>query len=108
MPRLHRRITIPAAIDGDITQLVRTINPYLTVVQRKQLEAEGRIKGNQKKYQVGPQDKVVPRCAYFVKELIVHVDAYEKRNVYIVEEYIQALTRNLPNLETVQTRVITV
>ncbi|KAE9969368.1 hypothetical protein EG327_010662 [Venturia inaequalis] len=50
MPLLHKRVAAAAAYHAHIPKLIRTLEPHLTITQKKQLKTEGKYKGQQARY----------------------------------------------------------
>jgi len=69
MPRLYGRITVSAMFHAHIPKLIRTIEPLLTVKQKKQLKKEGRYKGQQERYESGIDENLTPICANYVRQV---------------------------------------
>lgn len=71
MPRLYNRVAVAAAYHAHIPKLIRTLEPHLTIAQKKQLKKEGKYKGQQERYPSGLSEKARPICATYVSQMIV-------------------------------------
>jgi hypothetical protein len=105
MPRLYGRIAVAAMFHAHIPKLIRTLEPHLTIAQKKQLKKEGKYKGQQERYPRGLDEKAKPICASYVRQIIVGVVDPGKKHRYIVDRYIEEAFKNMDNLEIVETRV---
>jgi hypothetical protein len=107
MPRLYKRIAVASMFHAHIPKLIRTLEPNLSISQRKQLKKEGKYKGQKERYPTGLGDQTKPLCASYVRELVVGVADPGKKHKYIVERYVEEALKNLDNLEVVETRLLT-
>lgn len=107
MPRLYGRVAVAAMFHAHIPKLIRTLEPHLTIAQKKQLKKEGKYKGQQERYPSGLDEKAKPICATYVRQIIVGVADPGRKHRYIVDRYIEEAFKNMDNLEIVETRVLT-
>lgn len=107
MPRLYERIVVAAQFHAHIPKLIRTLEPHLSIAQKKQLKKEGKYKGQQERYPSGLDEKARPTCASYVRQMIVGFVDPGRKHKYIVEGYIEEAFNNMENLEIVETRVLT-
>lgn len=107
MPRLYERIVVAAVYHAHIPKLIRTLEPHLTIAQKKQLKKEGKYKGQQERYPSGLDEKAKPTCASYVRQLIVGRADPGRKHKYIVERYLEEAIKNMRNLEIVETMVFT-
>lgn len=105
-PRLYSRVAVAAMFHAHIAKLIRTIEPHLTIEQKSQLKREGKYKGQQEKYPSGLDEKRVPICAGYVRQLIIGVSDPGKKHKYIVDRYYEEALKNMKNLSIVETRVV--
>lgn len=105
-PRLYHRIAVAAMFHAHIAKLIRTLEPHLTIEQKKQLKKEGKYKGQQEKYPTGLDQKKIPVCAGHVRQLIIGASDPGKKHKYIVDRYYEEAIKNLTNLEIVETGVV--
>lgn len=105
--RLHRLLTVHAAYHAHITNLIRAIEPHLTIAQRKQLKKEGKYKGQQAKYSSKLDPDTVPICAGYVRQILVSRVMPGKKHQYICDRYIEEVFKNLKNLEVIDTEILT-
>lgn len=106
MPRLYGRIAVAAMFHAHIPKLIRTIEPHLTIAQKKQLKKEGTYKGQQERYASGLDQKAIPICAGYVRQLVVGVSDPGKKHRYICDRYVEEALKNMVNLRIVETRVL--
>jgi hypothetical protein len=107
MPRLYGRITVAAMFHAHIPKLIRTLEPHLTIAQKKQLKKEGKYKGQQERYPTGLDEKAKPICATYVRQIIVGASDPGKKHKYIVDRYVEEAFKNMDNLEIVDTWMYT-
>ncbi|KAH8674227.1 hypothetical protein BX600DRAFT_227293 [Xylariales sp. PMI_506] len=107
MPRLYGRIAVAAMFHAHIPKLIRTLEPHLTIAQKKQLKKEGKYKGQQEKFPRAASEKAQPICATHVRQLVVGAAEPGKKHKYIVDRYVEEAVQNMSNLEAVETRVLT-
>jgi hypothetical protein len=108
MPMLHKRIVVAAAFHAHIARLIRTLEPYLTIAQKKQLKKEGKYKGQQERYSGDVDQDLKPACTSYVRQIIIGHSDPGKRHVRIVEKYIEEALKNMNCLEIIDTRILTV
>ncbi|QDS71999.1 hypothetical protein FKW77_001758 [Venturia effusa] len=65
MPLLHKRLAVAAPYHAHIAKLIRTLEPYLTITQKRLLKAEGKYKGQQERYSSDLDVNEVPTCASY-------------------------------------------
>ncbi|KAK8855118.1 hypothetical protein PGQ11_011030 [Apiospora arundinis] len=106
-PRLYARVAVHASYHAHIAKLIRTLEPLLTIAQKRQLKKEGKYKGQQERYPTTLDPNFKPICTQYVGQLIVgRVDPGRKHR-YIVDRYVEEAFKNLDNLAIVETRVLT-
>lgn len=71
MPRLYNRVAVAAAYHAHIAKLIRTLEPHLSIKQKRALKKEGKYKGQQERYPGGLDEKARPICAGYVSQMIV-------------------------------------
>lgn len=103
MPHLYHRIVVDAMFHARIAKLIRTIEPHLTIQQRKRLKQEGKYKGQQERYSTNLDANQKPICAEYVRQLVIGVSDPGKKHAYIVYRYYEELLKNLTNLEVIDT-----
>lgn len=106
-PRMHKRITLGAGFHAHIPYLIRTLEPYLRITQRKQLKREGKYKGQQKRFSSRLDQDAVPACGRYVRQLLIGAIVPGNKHKYICLRYIEEMLKNIKNLELVDTRVLT-
>ncbi|KAK9778944.1 putative F-box domain-containing protein [Seiridium cardinale] len=107
MPALYDRIAVAAMFHAHIPKLIRTLEPHLTIAQKKQLKKEGKYKGQQERFPTGLDERARPVCAEYVRRLVVGVADPGKKHKYIVLRYVEEALKNMENLEIVETRILT-
>ncbi|KAK7926455.1 hypothetical protein PG985_003453 [Apiospora marii] len=107
MPRLYGRVVLHAQYHIHIAKLIRTLEPLLTITQKKQLMKEGTYKGQQENgYRPGPDEDAKPICADHVRQLIVGWVDPGRNHKFIVLRYLEEAVRTLQNLEIINTWVM--
>ncbi|KAK6213989.1 hypothetical protein LQW54_004763 [Pestalotiopsis sp. IQ-011] len=84
MPRLYGRIAVAAMFHAHIPKLIRTLEPHLSIAQKKQLKSEGHV-----------------------KQIVFGRSDPGRKHAYIVDRYIEEALKNMTNLEVVDTMVLT-
>jgi hypothetical protein len=107
MPRLYGRVAVAAMFHAHIAKLIRTLEPHLTIAQKKQLKKEGQYRGQQERYPSGLDEKVKPICATYVRQLVVGVADPGRKHKYIVDRYVEEALKNMSELEIIETHVYT-
>lgn len=105
-PRLYGRVAVAAMFHAHIAKLIRTLEPHLSIKQKKQLKKEGKYKGQQEKYRTGLDEEKIPVCAGYVRQLIIGASDPGKKHKYIVDRYYEEALKNMKNLDIVETSVV--
>ncbi|KAK8104894.1 hypothetical protein PG999_008253 [Apiospora kogelbergensis] len=104
MPHLYSRVILHANCHAQIAKFIRTLEPLLTVAQKKQLMREGKYKGQQLAgYPAGLDEQARPSCARHVRQLVVGRADPGRKHDFILVRYIEEAFRTLENLEIIQT-----
>jgi hypothetical protein len=106
-PRLHMRIAVAARYHAHISKLIRTLEPHLTVVQKRQLKREGKYKGQQERYSSQLDVHAKPACASHVRQIVVGIADPGRKHEYIVHRYVEESFKNMNNLEIVDAYFLT-
>lgn len=107
MPQLYGRITVAARFHAHIPKLIRTIQPHLTIAQQKELNKEGKYRGQRETFPDGIDENARPRCASYVRQIVVGTVNPGYKHKRIVDKYIEEAFKNMDNLEIVETAVLT-
>lgn len=105
-PRLYNHLVVSAMFHAHIPKVIRTLEPHLTIKQKKQLKKEGKYKGQQERYSTGLNENQVPFCASHVRHLVIGASDPGKKHKYIVERYYEEALKNMANIEVLETRVV--
>lgn len=106
-PRLYKRIELAAQYHANIQQLIRTAEPYLTIAQRKHLKQQGRYKGQQDDFSSRLDADAVPVCSDYLRQLVVgYIDPGPKHKPICIC-YVEEVLKNLKNLETFDSVILT-
>lgn len=107
MPRLYGRVVLHAQYHIHIAKLIRTLEPLLTIAQKKQLMKEGKYKGQQEDgYPLVPDEDAKPICADHVRQLVVGCVDPGRKHESIVHRYLEEAFRTLESLEIINTWVL--
>jgi hypothetical protein len=106
-PLLHRRIAVAARFHAHIPELIRALEPHLTIAQKKQLKKEGKYKGQQERYSSHLDANEKPACASSVRQMIAGVADPGRKHEYIVHRYVEEAFKNMDNLEIVEVYFLT-
>jgi hypothetical protein len=82
-----------------IAKLIRTIEPLLTIEQRKQLKKEGQYKGQQESFPDKADEKNKPEIADFVRQAVFEIGDPGQKHRFIVYRYIEEFLKSADNLE---------
>ncbi|KAF4439705.1 hypothetical protein F53441_12516 [Fusarium austroafricanum] len=106
-PRLYKRLSVSVSYHAHIAKLIRTIEPLLSIAQRKQLRKEGQYKGQQETFsdKLDPHKK--PEKAEFVRQAILAIGDPGKKHRFIVHRYAEEALKNINNVEVVETWILT-
>ncbi|ETS83800.1 hypothetical protein PFICI_05676 [Pestalotiopsis fici W106-1] len=99
MPRLYGRVVVASMFHAHIAKLIRTLEPLLSIAQKKQLKKEGKYKGQQEKYPTGLNEKAIPACAGYAKQFVVGYCNPGRKHDYICYRYVEEALKVLKNLE---------
>jgi hypothetical protein len=106
-PRLYQRINVSVSYHAHISKLIRTLEPLLSINQRKQLRKEGQYRGQQESFSnlFDPQEK--PRFGEYVRQATLFIGDPGKNHKFIVNRYVEEALKNMTSLEIVETSSIT-
>ncbi|KAF4345160.1 hypothetical protein FBEOM_866 [Fusarium beomiforme] len=108
MAILHKRIAVATYFWAHIPNVIRRIEPHLSIAQKKQLKREGQYKGQQDKYSTRLDPNVVPPCTSFVRQMIIgKIDPGKKHKPFVLR-YFEEVLKNLHNLEVFDGEELTV
>ncbi|GKU07675.1 hypothetical protein FLAG1_07943 [Fusarium langsethiae] len=99
MPQLYKRVKGFVSYHAHIAKLIRTIEPLLTIEQRRQLKKEGQYKGQQESFPDDANEKKKPEVADFVRQTIFEIGDPGEKHRFIVYRYIEELLKTVDNLE---------
>ncbi|KAK8129124.1 hypothetical protein PG984_010232 [Apiospora sp. TS-2023a] len=107
MPRLYGRVVLHAQYHAHIAKLIRTLEPLLTIAQKKQLMREGKYKGQQENgYPAVFDEDAKPICAKHVRQLVMGLVEPGRKHLPMVHRYLEEALKTLDNLEVINTWVI--
>ncbi|OBS17639.1 hypothetical protein FPOA_09375 [Fusarium poae] len=106
-PWLYKRISVAAMFHAHIARLIRTIEPHLSIQQRKQLKKEGTYKGQKDIYPTNLKPQEKPACAGFVRQLVVGSVQAGRNHDYIVHRYVEEMLKNAVNIEVFEALFLT-
>ncbi|EKJ69684.1 hypothetical protein FPSE_10098 [Fusarium pseudograminearum CS3096] len=106
-PLLYKRISVAAMFHGHIAKLIRTLEPHLSIQQRKQLKKEGTYKGQKDIYPSGLRPDEMPVCANHVRQLVIGSVQAGRNHDYIVHRYIEEALKNTANVEILESFFVT-
>ncbi|KAF9779120.1 hypothetical protein IL306_002348 [Fusarium sp. DS 682] len=106
-PQLYKRISVSVLYHAHIAKLIRTLEPLLSINQRKQLKREGQYRGQQESFSnlIDPQKN--PDVAEYVRQVILGIGDPGRNHKYMVERYAEEAIKNMNSLEIVETSIIT-
>lgn len=104
---LYERISVAAMFHAHIAKAIRTLEPHLSIQQRKQLKKEGTYRGQKDLYPTDLKPDETPACAGYVKELVVGVVQAGKKHDYIVHRYIEEAMKNMKNVQVFEALCLT-
>jgi len=107
MPLLHKRIAVAAPYHAHISKLIRNLEPYLTITQKRQLKREGTYKGQQERYSSKLDANEIPACASYPRQMVVGYSDPGRKHQYIVHRYVEETLKNTSNLEIAEMSFLT-
>lgn len=107
MPLLYNRVAVAAMFHAHIARIIRTLEPILSIAQKRQLRKEGKYKGQQERYWTRFDPNMTPHCAAHVRQMVVGVANPGRKHNYIVHRYIEEAFKNTKNLEIVEAYFLT-
>lgn len=90
-----------------IGKLIRTLEPHLSIQQRKQLKKEGTYKGQKDIYPSDLRPDEKPICANHVGQLVIGSVQAGRNHDYIVHRYIEETLKNTDNVEILESCFVT-
>lgn len=106
-PVLYERISVAAMFHAHIAKAIRTLEPHLSIQQRKQLKKEGTYRGQKDLYPTDLKPNETPACAEYVQQLVVGVVQAGKKHDYIVHRYIEEAMKNMKNVRVLEALCLT-
>ena len=106
-PVLYERISVAAMFHAHIAKAIRTLEPHLSIKQRKQLKKEGTYRGQKDVYPTDLKPDETPVCAEYVQQLVVGVVQPGKKHDYIVLRYIEEALKNMKNIQIFEALCLT-
>lgn len=107
MPRLYNRIELSVSYHSHIAKFIRTIEPLLSISQKRALKKVGRYRGQQERYPTTLDANAVPLNGRFVRQLAVGYIHPGRKHVDICIRYVEELMKNLPHVEVLYMGVVT-
>ena len=104
---LYERISVAAMFHAHIAKAIRTLEPHLSIQQRKQLKKEGTYRGQKDLYPADLKPNEIPACADYVQQLVVGVVQAGKKHDYIVHRYIEEAMKNMKNVQVLEALCLT-
>lgn len=105
--RLHRRVIVSAEHFGQIPAMIRTVERYLSIQQKKEIKKIGQYKGQQETYPVGVDEDEVPECAKYVRELVIGNSSPGKKHNETVHRYIEEFCKNMTDIRVLEANMLT-
>ncbi|KAF5664461.1 hypothetical protein FHETE_7052 [Fusarium heterosporum] len=102
-PQLYKRLDVWVSFHAHIAKLIRTIDPLLSIEQKKQLKKVGTYKGQQESFPSKVDQRKKPEIANFVKQALLGIGDPGKNHREIVHRYVDEAMKNMHNLEIVET-----
>ncbi|KAF5023103.1 hypothetical protein F66182_4860 [Fusarium sp. NRRL 66182] len=104
-PQLYKRISVQVSFHAHIPRFIRTLEPLLTVAQRKELKKVGKYKGQREDYpKIDIHEK--PEIANHVRQIFFDTGDPGQSHRQIIDRYVEETLKTLTNLEVVETRVL--
>lgn len=102
MPRLHRRVIVSAEHFAQIQTMIRTVERYLSIAQKKEIKKMGAYKGQQETYPSGVDENKVPDSTRFIRELVIGSSSPGKKHDKITHRYIEEFVNNVPDVRVLE------
>lgn len=105
--RLHRRVIVSAEHFGQIPAMIRTVERYLSIRQKKEIKKIGQYKGQQETYPAGVHEDEVPECAKYVRELVIGNSSPGKKHNKTMHRYIEEFCNNMADIRVLEANMLT-
>ncbi|OAA76219.1 hypothetical protein LEL_05903 [Akanthomyces lecanii RCEF 1005] len=106
MPRVHRRVIVSAMHYAQIKAMIQTVEPYLSIRQRRELRAQKAYAGQQERYPTGQDEDKIPDGARFVRELVVGQSNPGKKHDVFVHRYVEEFVKNMTAVEVLEIEML--
>lgn len=90
-----------------IAKLIRTLEPHLTIQQRKQLKKEGTYRGQKELYPSNIRPDKKPASAGFVRQLVIGSIQPGRKHEDIVHRYVEEALKNMNNVQAFEALHVT-
>jgi hypothetical protein len=107
MAAVHNHIAVKVGFFAHIPNVIRLLEPHLSIAQKKQLKKEARYKGQQDRFSSRLDPDVVPGCAQYVRQMTIGGIDPGKKHKKVVVRTLEEVLKNLSNLEVLDTTVLT-
>ncbi|KAI1071420.1 hypothetical protein LB507_004958 [Fusarium sp. FIESC RH6] len=103
MSVVHNHIAVRVGFFAHMPKIIRRLEPHLSIAQKKQVQREGRYKGQQEKFSNLLDPNAIPKCALHVRQMTIGDIDPGKKHKAIVIRYLEEVLKNLTNLEVLDT-----
>lgn len=103
MSVVHNHIAVRVGFFAHMPQIIRRLEPHLSIAQKKQVQREGRYKGQQERFSNLLDPNAIPKCALHVRQMTIGDIDPGKKHKPIVIRYLEEVLKNLTNLEVLDT-----
>ena len=86
--------------------MIQTVEPYLSIRQRRELRAQKAYTGQQERYPAGQDEDKIPDGARFVRELVVGQSNPGKKHGVFVHRYVEEFVKNMTAVEVLETEML--
>lgn len=104
---LHKRLAVSGGKPGSLSKFIQTLEPYLTIAQKKQLRSERKVKGQQERYNGRIDEDWKPLCASCVRQLVIGPPQPGTRMGITLQRYFEEAVKHMKDLEIVETGILT-
>lgn len=104
---LHKRLAVSGGKSGSLSKVIQTLEPYLTIAQKKQLRSERRVKGQQERYNERINEDWEPLCASCVRQLVMGPAKPGTKIGITLQRYFEEAVKHMKDLEIVETGILT-
>ena len=106
MPRIHRRVIVSAMHHAQIKVIIQTVEPYLSIRQRRELRAQKAYAGQQGRYPARQDEDKIPDGGRLMREFVIRQSNPGKKQDVFVHRYVEEFIKNMPEVEVLEVEML--